>query len=65
MQATQQSKMIDQRKNDLLPTDFEAGGAEGIQEIGFEWLHYLLTIILYYVRRSKRNSFRRVRTRGI
>ena len=36
MQATQQSKMIDQRKNDLLPTDFEAGGAEGIQEIGFE-----------------------------
>ena len=25
IQATQQSKMIDQRKNDLLPTDFEAG----------------------------------------
>ena len=23
IQATQQSKMIDQRKNDLLPTDFE------------------------------------------
>ena len=36
MQATQQSKLIDQRKNDLLPTDFEAGGAEGIQEIGFQ-----------------------------
>ena len=25
IQATQQSKMIDQRKNDLLPTDFEVG----------------------------------------
>ena len=24
MQATQQSKMIDQRQNDLLPTDFES-----------------------------------------
>ena len=36
MQATQQSKMIDQRKNDLLPTDFETGGAEGVQEIGFQ-----------------------------
>ncbi len=34
IQATQQSKLIDQRKNDLLPTDFETnttpnlGGAE-------------------------------------
>jgi len=29
IQATQQSKMIDQRKNDLLPTDFEAGDETG------------------------------------
>jgi len=36
IQATQQSKMIDQRKNDLLPTDFEEGGPEGIEELGFQ-----------------------------
>jgi len=36
IQATQQSKMIDQRKNDLLPTDFEEGGPEGIEEFGFQ-----------------------------
>jgi hypothetical protein len=31
IQATQQSKMIDQRKNDLLPTNFEAGDTGAIQ----------------------------------
>ena len=30
IQATQQSKMIDQRKNDLLPTNFEAGSNNNI-----------------------------------
>jgi len=35
LQATQQSKMIDQRQNDLLPTDFETSGSNE-QEIGLQ-----------------------------
>ena len=36
MQATQQSKMIDQRKNDLLPTDFESQGNDNLGGFGLE-----------------------------
>jgi len=36
MQATQQSKMIDQRKNDLLPTDFESQGDDNLGGFGLE-----------------------------
>jgi len=34
MQASQQSKMIDQRKNDLLPTDFESQGNDSLGGFG-------------------------------
>ena len=30
LQATQQSELIDQRKNDLLPKNFESDGLEGL-----------------------------------
>ena len=30
IQATQQSKMINQRQNDLLPTDFESAGNDNL-----------------------------------
>jgi hypothetical protein len=36
IQATQQSKMIEQRQNDLLPTDFESSGNDGLGGIGLE-----------------------------
>jgi len=36
LQATQQSQMIDQRKNDLLPTDFESSGNNNIDGLGLE-----------------------------
>jgi hypothetical protein len=36
IQATQQSKMIEQRQNDLLPTDFESAGNDGLGGIGLE-----------------------------
>tara|TARA_R110000772_G_scaffold127879_6_gene235429 strand:- start:1921 stop:2799 length:879 start_codon:yes stop_codon:yes gene_type:complete len=34
IQATQQSQMIDQRKNDLLPTDFESQADAGVVDFG-------------------------------
>jgi len=36
IQATQQSKMIEQRQNDLLPTDFESSGNDNLDGIGLE-----------------------------
>lgn len=36
LQATQQSQMIDQRKNDLLPTDFESAGNDTLGGFGLE-----------------------------
>ena len=36
LQATQQSKMIEQRQNDLLPTDFESQGNDGLSGIGLD-----------------------------
>jgi len=36
LQATQQSQMIDQRKNDLLPTDFESAGNDNLGGFGLE-----------------------------
>jgi len=36
IQATQQSKMIEQRQNDLLPTDFESSGSENLDGFGLE-----------------------------
>ncbi len=36
IQATQQSKMIDQRQNDLLPTDFESSGMDNLDGFGLE-----------------------------
>mgnify|MGYP003115314633 FL=1 len=36
IQATQQSQMIDQRKNDLLPTDFESAGNDNLGGFGLE-----------------------------
>jgi len=36
IQATQQSKMIEQRQNDLLPTDFESSGNDSMGGIGLE-----------------------------
>ncbi len=36
IQATQQSKMIDQRQNDLLPTDFESSGNDNLDGFGLE-----------------------------
>ena len=36
IQATQQSKMIEQRQNDLLPTDFESQGNDGLGGIGLD-----------------------------
>ncbi len=36
MQATQQSTMINQRKNDLLPTDFESPELENLNGFGAE-----------------------------
>ena len=36
IQATQQSKMIDQRQNDLLPTDFESAGNDNLDGFGLE-----------------------------
>ena len=36
LQATQQSKMIEQRQNDLLPTDFESGGIDSLNGFGLE-----------------------------
>ena len=36
IQATQQSKMIEQRKNDLLPTDFESAGNDSLGGFGLE-----------------------------
>ena len=34
LQATQQSELINQRKNDLLPTDFESQGNDTLGGIG-------------------------------
>ena len=36
IQATQQSKMIEQRQNDLLPTDFESAGSDSLGGFGLE-----------------------------
>ena len=36
MQGTQQSKLIDQRQNDLLPTDFESSGNDNLDGFGLE-----------------------------
>jgi len=36
IQATQQSKMIEQRQNDLLPTDFESSGNDSMGGFGLE-----------------------------
>ena len=36
LQATQQSKMIEQRQNDLLPTDFESSGDNSMDGFGLE-----------------------------
>ena len=36
LQATQQSKMIEQRQNDLLPTDFESSGDNNMDGFGLE-----------------------------
>jgi len=36
LQATQQSKMIEQRQNDLLPTDFESAGDNNLGGFGLE-----------------------------
>jgi len=36
IQATQQSKMIEQRQNDLLPTDFESTGNDSMGGFGLE-----------------------------
>ena len=36
LQATQQSKMIDQRQNDLLPTNFESAGNDNLEGFGLE-----------------------------
>ena len=36
IQATQQSKMIEQRQNDLLPTDFESSGNNNLGGFGLE-----------------------------
>jgi hypothetical protein len=36
IQATQQSKMIEQRQNDLLPTDFESSGNDSLGGFGLE-----------------------------
>ncbi len=36
IQATQQSQMIEQRQNDLLPTDFESAGNDNLGGIGLE-----------------------------
>jgi hypothetical protein len=36
LQATQQSQMIDQRKNDLLPTNFESAGNDTLGGFGLE-----------------------------
>ena len=36
IQATQQSQLINQRKNDLLPTDFESAGNDTLGGIGLE-----------------------------
>ena len=36
IQATQQSKMIEQRQNDLLPTDFESAGNDDMGGFGLE-----------------------------
>ena len=36
IQATQQSQMIEQRQNDLLPTDFESTGNDGLGVFGLE-----------------------------
>ena len=36
IQATQQSQMIDQRKNDLLPTNFESAGNDNLDGFGLE-----------------------------
>ena len=36
MQGTQQSKLIDQRQNDLLPTNFESSGNDNLDGFGLE-----------------------------
>jgi len=36
LQATQQSQMIDQRKNDSLPTNFESAGNDALGGFGLE-----------------------------
>ena len=36
MQGTQQSELINQRKNNLLPTDFESSGNDVLGGIGLE-----------------------------
>jgi len=36
IQATQQSKLIEQRQNDLLPTDFESAGNDNLGGFGLE-----------------------------
>ena len=36
IQATQQSKMIEQRQNDLLPTDFESAGNDNLGGFGLD-----------------------------
>ena len=36
MQGTQQSQLIDQRENDLLPTNFESAGFDNLDGFGLE-----------------------------
>jgi hypothetical protein len=56
MQGTQQSELINQRKNNLLPTDFESSGNDVLGGIGLEQFEpkmILNNYILYYYVRSK------------
>ena len=52
MEATQQSEMISQRKNDGLPIDFENQNCEQSCLKYFNYINYL--IILYYVRNNNK-----------
>ena len=49
MQATQQSKMIDQSKNDLLPTDFESNQPDNLEGDAQGEIDATITFINYYI----------------
>ena len=44
IQATQQSQMISQRKNDTLPTDFESAANDNLGGFGLEQFSYITLI---------------------